>query len=61
MTTTMMLELTARQNRNVIARAIDGLRERMIQRKHRRMFLAMDDHMLRDIGMTRGDAMAGKF
>jgi uncharacterized protein YjiS (DUF1127 family) len=61
MTTTMMLELTARQNRNVLARTIDGIRERMTKRNHRRMFLAMDDHMLRDIGMTRGDALAGKF
>jgi uncharacterized protein YjiS (DUF1127 family) len=61
MTTSAMLELTARQNRNLLERLSHRLAENMRRRSLRNQLLGLGDHMLRDIGLTRESVQSDLF
>jgi uncharacterized protein YjiS (DUF1127 family) len=44
------------RGRGWVARAVDGLLTWHERARQRRQLLRMDDHMLRDIGISRGEA-----
>ncbi len=61
MTTLNLNEITTRQNRALLKKLAVSLRERMNRRAIRARLLRFDDHMLRDIGLTRSAVMSDTF
>lgn len=61
MTTLLLNTLTARQNPAFVSRFMEALRENTKRRLARKAFLSMDDHMLSDIGITRGQVTRNSF
>ena len=41
--------------------ALKGLRRTRMRISQRTLLLGLDDHLLRDIGLTRDDVMVGRF
>lgn len=61
MTTLRLNELTARQNRSMLARLMADLKEARMRRAARHALLKLDDRMLKDMGLTRGAVMSDHF
>jgi len=65
MTTFMLHEIMARQNRNLFGRLTSNLtlrlRQKMQRRQARKALLSLDDHMLRDIGVARRVVLSDEF
>lgn len=61
MTTALHMETYSRMNRGLFLRLDARLRHMLERRRLRETLLALDDHLLRDIGLTRGDILAGRF
>ncbi len=61
MTTSTLLEMTARQNRSLFVRLTTDVRNAMERRAVRRQLLKFDDHLLRDIGLTRQSRLFDEF
>lgn len=61
MTTLRLHQITARQNRALLERLTNHLRERMMRRAARESLLRLDDHMLKDIGLSRSSVMSDLF
>jgi uncharacterized protein YjiS (DUF1127 family) len=61
MTTAKLLEMTARQNRSLFERLNARLTANLKRRSIRQSLLNLDDHMLRDVGLTRHAVMSDEF
>ncbi len=61
MTTLRLQQITARQNRALAVRLFETLRERLERRAVRRALMRLDDHMLKDIGLSRSSIMSDLF
>ena len=61
MTTLRLTEMTARQNRSLLDRFMVSLHEARERRATRRALLKLDDHMLKDMGLSRGSVLSGRF
>lgn len=61
MTTLHLNDITARQNRAVLMQFMMSLREHAQRRAARKALLKLDDHMLRDIGVTREQVLHNQF
>ena len=65
MTTSMLHEITIRQNRSLLGRLTSQLTlrlcEKLQRRNARKALLNLDDHILRDIGLARQAIMSGEF
>ena len=53
-----LLVLLWRDAAGLLAKAADRRRTRIEQRKAREQFRSIDGHLLRDLGLTRSDALA---
>jgi len=61
MTTLGLNEITARQNRSLLDRLMTSLHEARERRATRHALLRLDDRMLKDMGLSRGSVMSGRF
>lgn len=61
MTTLRLHQITARENRALLERLADNIRERLMRRAARARLLKLDDRMLNDIGLNRSSVMSDMF
>jgi uncharacterized protein YjiS (DUF1127 family) len=61
MTTVMLNEKLARQNRGLFATVVQRLSMALARRAMRNTLLNLDDHLLRDIGLSRHSILSDEF
>jgi uncharacterized protein YjiS (DUF1127 family) len=61
MTSTALTNRTTVSTFSFVQDALKGLRRTRARSAARTLLLGLDDHLLRDIGLTRDDVMVGRF
>jgi uncharacterized protein YjiS (DUF1127 family) len=61
MTTATLLQTSQRQNGSLLSLMLDRLTANAKRRALRKTLLNMDDHMLRDIGLSRHQVLSDEF